>query len=148
MLFVGDFEYRQKLEEMAAETDFAGRIIFTGSMPREDLGVAYSVMNVFTFPSLKDTQGWVLHEAAHAGKPIVIIDKEVSEVVKDGVNGYFAEDTPESVAEKVISVLKSPKKQAEFSIESKKLASKFTERSQVKKLEKLYKNLIEIRENK
>ena len=66
-------------------------------------------MNVFTFPSLKDTQGWVLHEAAHAGKPIVIIDKEVSEVVKDGVNGYFAENNPESVAEKVIAILKSPK---------------------------------------
>ena len=128
--------------------DFADRIIFTGAMPREDLGVAYKVMNVFTFPSLKDTQGWVLHEAAHAGKPIVIIDKEVSEVVKDGVNGYFAENNPESVAEKVIAILKSPKKQAEFSAESKKLANKFTERSQVKKLEKLYKKLIDdAREN-
>ncbi len=116
-------------------------------MPREDLGVAYKVMSVFTFPSLKDTQGWVLHEAAHAGKPIVIIDKEVSEVVKDGVNGYFAENNPESVAEKVIAILKSPKKQAEFSAESKKLANKFTERSQVKKLEKLYENLIKAREN-
>ena len=80
LLFVGDFEYRKTLEKMAAETDFADRIIFTGAMPREDLGVAYKVMNVFTFPSLKDTQGWVLHEAAHAGKPIVIIDKGVSEV--------------------------------------------------------------------
>ena len=147
LLFVGDFEYRKTLEKMAAETDFADRIIFTGAMPREDLGVAYKVMNVFAFPSLKDTQGWVLHEAAHAGKPIVIIDKEVSEVVKDGVNGYFAENNPESVAEKVIAILKSPKKQAEFSAESKKLANKFTERSQVKKLEKLYENLIQVREN-
>ena len=111
------------------------------------LGVVYEVMKVFTFPSLKDTQGWVLHEAAHAGKPIVIIDTEVSEVVKDGINGYFAENTPESVAEKVISILKSPKKQAEFSAESKKLARKFTERSQVKKLEKLYQSLIETRKN-
>ena len=92
LLFVGDFEYRQTLEKMAAETNFADRIIFTGAMPREDLGVAYEVMKVFTFPSLKDTQGWVLHEAAHAGKPIVIIDTEVSEVVKDGINGYFAEN--------------------------------------------------------
>ena len=147
LLFVGDFEYRQTLEKMAAETNFADRIIFTGAMPREDLGVAYEVMKVFTFPSLKDTQGWVLHEAAHAGKPIVIIDKEVSEVVKDGINGYFAENTPESVAEKVISILRSPKKQTEFSAESKKLARKFTERSQVKKLEKLYQSLIETRKN-
>lgn len=142
LLFVGDFEYRETLEAMAAETDYADRIIFTGAMPREQLGVAYAVMDVFCFPSLKDTQGWVLHEAAHAGLPIVLIDREVSEVVFDGVNGYFAEDDPINVADKVITLLKSPKKRTEFSAESKKLAAKFTEAHQVKKLEKLYKKLI------
>lgn len=82
-----------------------------------------------------------------ASNTVIISVKEVSEVVKDGVNGYFAENNPESVAEKVIAILKSPKKQAEFSAESKKLANKFTERSQVKKLEKLYQKLIDAREN-
>lgn len=142
LLFVGDFEYRQKLEEMAAQSKYAERIIFTGALPREELGVVYAALDVFCFPSLKDTQGWVLHEAAHARLPIVMIDTQVSEVVRDGVNGIFVKNRPKSMADAVISLLKSPARRAKFGGESKKLASGYTERRQVRKLEKLYQSLI------
>ena len=111
-------------------------------MPREELGVAYEVLDVFCFPSLKDTQGWVLHEAAHAHRPIVIIDQEVSEVVRDGESGVFVENTADSMAEGIISLLKSPKKRREYGEMSKKLAAKYTERRQVRKLEALYRRVI------
>ena len=143
LLFVGDFEYRKTLEEMAAATKYADRIIFTGAMPREKLGLAYSVLDVFAFPSLKDTQGWVLHEAAHAGLPIVLVDKELSEVVQDGVNGFIANDNPTSFGRAIITLLEDANKRQEFGAVSKKLAAKFTENRQVKKLEKLYQELID-----
>lgn len=143
LLFVGDFEYRKTLEEMAAATKYADRIIFTGAMPREKLGLAYSVLDVFAFPSLKDTQGWVLHEAAHAGLPIVLVDKELSEVVQDGVNGFIANDNPTSFGRAIITLLEDANKCQEFGAISKKLAAKFTENRQVKKLEKLYQELID-----
>ncbi len=143
LLFVGDFEYRKTLEEMAAATKYADRIIFTGAMPREKLGLAYSVLDVFAFPSLKDTQGWVLHEAAHAGLPIVLVDKELSEVVQDGVNGFIANDNPTSFGQAIITLLEDADKRQEFGAISKKLAAKFTENRQVKKLEKLYQELID-----
>lgn len=143
LLFVGDFEYRKTLEEMAAATKYADRIIFTGAMPREKLGLAYSVLDVFAFPSLKDTQGWVLHEAAHAGLPIVLVDKELSEVVQDGVNGFIANDNPTSFGRSIITLLEDANKRREFGAVSKKLAAKFTESRQVKKLEKLYQELID-----
>ena len=142
LLFVGDFEYRAVLEEMARDTPYADRIIFTGALPREELGVAYEVLDVFCFPSLKDTQGWVLHEAAHARRPIVIVDQEVSEVVRDGESGVFVENTADSMAEGIISLLKSPKKRREYGEMSKKLAAKYTERRQVRKLEALYQRVI------
>ena len=143
LLFVGDFEYRKTLEEMAAATKYADRIIFTGAMPREKLGLAYSVLDVFAFPSLKDTQGWVLHEAAHAGLPIVLVDKELSEVVQDGVNGFIANDNPTSFGRAIITLLEDANKRQEFGAVSKKLAAQFTESRQVKKLEKLYQELID-----
>ena len=142
LLFVGDFEYRQTLEEMAAESKYADRIIFTGALPREELGVVYAALDVFCFPSLKDTQGWVLHEAAHARLPIVMIDTQVSEVVRDGANGMFVKNRPKSMADAVTSLLKSPARRTKFGAESKKLASGYTERRQVRKLEKLYQSLI------
>ncbi|MDO4773675.1 MAG: glycosyltransferase [Candidatus Saccharibacteria bacterium] len=142
LLFVGDFEYRPTLEKIAAETGCGERIIFTGAMPREELGLAYAALDVFTFPSLKDTQGWVLHEAAHAGRPIVIIDQGVSEVVKDGENGLFADNTPESVAATVTTLLADETLRQQYGAASQKLAAKFTEASQVKKLAALYEQLI------
>lgn len=143
LLFVGDFDYRETLEAMAAASNFPERIIFTGAMPREELGVVYAALNVFAFPSLKDTQGWVLHEAAHARLPIVLIDREVSEVVEDGKNGYFAKNTAADVARKVLSLLENPKLRSTYGEHSKELAAKYTEKKQVRKLEKLYEHSIE-----
>lgn len=142
LLFVGDFEYRATLEAMAAQSRYGERIIFTGAMPREQLGVAYAALDVFTFPSLKDTQGWVLHEAAHAGLPIVLIDRGVSEVVHDGENGYYAKNNATDFARKVVALLADPNKRAAYGEQSKKLAGTFTEQSQTKKLIELYRSVI------
>lgn len=142
LLFVGDFEYRQTLEAMAERSRYGDRVVFTGAMPREQLGVAYEVLDVFAFPSLKDTQGWVLHEAAHARLPIVLIDRGVSEVVIDGENGYYAKNNPTDFARKVVSLLSDPKKRATFGERSKQLAMNFTEQKQTKKLIKLYQSII------
>lgn len=143
LLFVGDFEYRETLEAMAAKSKYPDRIIFTGAMPREKLGVAYAALDVFAFPSLKDTQGWVLHEAAHARLPIVLIDQEVSEVVENGKSGYFAKNNATDFARKVVELLKSPKKREKFGERSKQLASKYTEKKQARKLEKIYFDVVE-----
>ena len=76
LLFVGDFEFREELERIAQATTYSDRVTFTGAIARDQLGAAYAAMDVFTFPSLKDTQAWVLHEAALAQLPIVLIDRE------------------------------------------------------------------------
>lgn len=142
LLFVGDFGYRATLESMAAESKYPDRIIFTGAMPREELGVAYAAMSVFAFPSLKDTQGWVLHEAAHAHLPIVLIDQGVSEVVRDGENGFFARNTATDVARKITKLLRSPATRTQFGKRSKQLAQRYTEKKQILKVEKLYRTII------
>ncbi|HEU4985384.1 MAG TPA: glycosyltransferase, partial [Nitrososphaera sp.] len=143
LLFTGDFDFRDKLEGMAAASSHPERIVFTGALPRERLGVVYKAMDVFTFPSLTDTQGWVIHEAALAGLPLVLIDRELSEVMEPGVNGEYADNTPESVAAAVVSLLSEKEKRKSYGEASQKLAGRFTERKQVDKLIKLYKQVIE-----
>lgn len=142
LLFVGDFEYRATLESIAAESGFGDHITFTGALPREDLGVAYAAMSVFVFPSLKDTQGWVLHEAAHAGLPIVLIDQKVSMVVRDGENGFFVDNQASDIANKVIKLLSSDKLRNQMGLRSKQIARTLTEKNQVKKLARLYANVV------
>jgi len=67
--------------------DGGDRIIFTGFVPHDKLGGLYGLSTVFAFPSLTDTQGLVLHEAAMAGLPIVMIDRDITEIVANGENG-------------------------------------------------------------
>ena len=142
LIFVGDFDYRQTLEEMAAQSCYSDRIIFTGSIPREELGVAYASLDVFAFPSLKDTQGWAIHEAAHASKPLILVDRELSEVMRDGENGYFANNDPADMAAQVLKLLCNTEQRQQFGRRSKQLALRFTERNQVRKLIRLYESVI------
>ena len=142
LIFVGDFSYKRVLKRKAKSLEHADRVIFTGTLPRESLGVVYDQMEVFVFPSMTDTQGWAIHEAAMAGLPIVLIDRKVSEVVKDGVNGFYADNSAESLAENIEKILDDDNCCEEFSAASIALANKFTEEHQVKKLVRLYKRVI------
>lgn len=148
LVFVGDFDYRKTLEKMAAASKFPERIIFTGAFPRERLGVAYAALDVFVFPSLKDTQAWVLNEAAHASLPIVMIDRDLTEVMIDGKNGFFAANDPHDFASKVVRLLEDDKLRKSFGAESKVLASRLTEKSQTKKVIALYENCLELHSEK
>lgn len=143
LLFVGDFEFREVLEELANKSKARERIIFTGALPRETLGRVYASMKLFVFPSLTDTQGWAVHEAALTGLPLILIDRDLSEVMEDGINGYFAKNQVGDLADRMLDILKSPKKQRDFGMESKKLARRFTEKRQVSKLVRLYERAID-----
>ncbi len=142
LLYVGDFEYRETLEQLARESTVSDKIIFTGALPRETLGTIYEASSVFVFPSMTDTQGLVLHEAALAGLPVVLTDTGVSEVVHDGENGYCAEQNPQSMAEKVVAILSDQKLRKEFSQASKNIAARYTEKQQTAKLDELYKKAV------
>lgn len=143
LLFVGDFEFREVLEDLANKSKASDRIIFTGALPRETLGRVYASMKLFVFPSLTDTQGWAVHEAALTGLPLILIDRDLSEVMEDGVNGFFAKNQVSDLAAKMLEILKSPAKQKEFGQQSQKLARRFTEKRQVSKLVKLYEKAID-----
>lgn len=143
LLFVGDFEYRETLEQMAADSSCPDRITFTGALPRETLGAVYGSMEVFVFPSLTDTQGWVVHEAALAGLPLILLDHGLSEVMEEGKNGEYADNTAESIAEKLVDLLSDDKKRKEYGAYGKKLAGTFTEKRQVGKLIDLYEEVVE-----
>jgi 1,2-diacylglycerol 3-alpha-glucosyltransferase len=142
LLFVGDFDYLDTLKDLAAKSGVNDRITFTGRIPRQQLGVAYAAADVFVFPSVMDTQGLVVHEAANAGLPIVYVDKYVTEAVVDGENGFLARNSAASIAEKILVLLNDPELRKKFGTASKKIAGKFTEYDQTRKLEQMYRGAI------
>ncbi len=140
---MGDFDYRETLENLAEETGYGERVIFTGKLPRNDLGTVYATLDIFLFPSTTDTQGLVVHEAALAGCPLVLVDKGLSEVIIDGENGFFANENGLSIARKSAEILDDPALKARFAKRSCELAQNYSETKQVGKQIALYKTLLE-----
>ncbi|HSX41403.1 MAG TPA: glycosyltransferase [Candidatus Saccharimonadales bacterium] len=142
VLLVGRHEHQGKLAAMAHELGIADRVIFTGYVSHERLGAAYASADVFAFPSRTDTQGLVIHEAASAGLPIVMIDKEITEIVKNGVNGYIARNSARDFAKKIGLILEDNDKRKAMGKASIKLAAKYSVDHQAHELEHLYENVL------
>lgn len=139
--FVGDFDYRKKLEQKARTCKAAANIVFTGKIPRHELAAVYAAADIFIFPSTTDTQGLVLHEAALAGLPVIMTDGAVTEVVCDGVNGYVVDNDPIAFAQAAATLIKDKKLCERFSAASVQIASAYNEAAQTHKLLEYIQNL-------
>ena len=87
LLVVGDGVDKARLERLYGGAD---DVRFLGRVLPPDLYEIYKMGWVFATASEIETQGIVLIEAAASGLPLIAVDKgAVSEVCKDGVNGYL-----------------------------------------------------------
>jgi len=144
LMLVGAGDDLERFMEQAAQTNYTDRIVFTGQIDRKKLGAIYGLSSVFAFPSLKDTQGLAVNEAACAGLPIVIVDHQISEVVRDGQNGYFANNSTRDFAAKITQILEATDEQRhKMSQRSTELGSQVTPGKQASKLLRLYEEAIE-----
>lgn len=103
MLIVGDGADRAEIEEYTKELGLSDRVIFTGAIyDREELRVYYTAGDLFIFPSLYDTNGIVVREAAACGVPSLLIKGScAAEGITHQRTGILTEDTPEALAEEL-----------------------------------------------
>ena len=146
LMIVGDWRpappsLRQKLLRASRK----GGVILAGHVKRENLEPYYESADVFAFPSMTDTQALVLHEAAHAGLPIVTVDHELQLVIDPGVNGLIARPTPESLARNLVSMINRMNEDPSFAMRaharSRELADQYTIANQSAAIETLYQDL-------
>ncbi|HEX5447601.1 MAG TPA: glycosyltransferase [Candidatus Saccharimonadales bacterium] len=138
LLLAGDFQYRKHLQNRAASLPCGDRIIFCGQIERRLMGCVYALAEVFVFASTTDCQAIVLNEAAQAGLPLVWCDSaNLNPVLKDGVSGLQAENSAPDLAAKITELLKSETLRSTYGRQAKKLARRYGEAAQTKKIEKL-----------
>ncbi len=103
MEFIGTGYAVDEMKRHIARLNLDDRISLRGLMTdREQLKKFYAAAHLFLFPSLYDNAPLVVREAAMMGTPSVIINgSTASEVIVDGENGFLAENSPESYAEKI-----------------------------------------------
>lgn len=144
LMIVGNWEQNPKLKRRIAKMNEHHNLILTGEQPRSELGGFYAMADLFAFPSQTDTQALVLHEAAHAGLPIVAVDNELDLVIDPGVNGEFASPSPISFASvmlRIIDQLDDSQWREKARARSKELAGQWTIASQAEELMSVYEQL-------
>ena len=142
LMIVGDWKSTPgKLRRRLQRASHFGGVKLPGEVPRETLGAYYSSADLFAFASLTDTQALVLHEAAHAGLPFVMVDHELRLVIDPGVNAALARPNPVSLAGSIIAMLKQledPEFAAAAHARSREMAARWTIANQSREFVEIY----------
>ncbi len=112
MVFVGQGPDEKEMHDMIQELGIADKTVFVGHVSdRNTIMGLYARTDLFVFPSLYDTGGLVIKEAAAAGTPsLVIKDSCAAQSIIDMENGFLCEDTPESIAATIERALPEAKR--------------------------------------
>lgn len=104
MLIVGDGADRAEMEAYVDELSLRDRVIFTGAVyDREELRVFYTAGDLFLFPSLYDTNGIVVREAAACGVGSLLIEGScAAEGITHGRTGILTKNDASAIAEELI----------------------------------------------
>lgn len=109
ILLIGDGPERAHLEGLAGQLGISNNIVFINSVLNNEIADYYSACDAFLFASKSETQGIVLLEAMAAKNPVVAVRASgVTDVVKDGSNGYMTGEDEDEWSDKVLSLMNNP----------------------------------------
>lgn len=101
---VGDGSERARVEMLITENGLKDYVILEGSKTNPYPYMKYA--DLFFHPSYIESQGLTVLEAMTLGVPCVVTkSRGPCEFIKDGVNGLLTEQSPDSLTEKVLSIL-------------------------------------------
>ncbi|HEY9181304.1 MAG TPA: glycosyltransferase [Candidatus Baltobacteraceae bacterium] len=92
LIIAGDGPERASLEQRAAESGVADRIVFLGPVERHALPDLYASADAFVFASVTETQGLVLVEALAAGALVIAAEAPPVREVVDGAGQLVPPD--------------------------------------------------------
>jgi 1,2-diacylglycerol 3-alpha-glucosyltransferase len=143
LAIVGGGPAQQNLEDLVNKFNIKNKVIFHGSVLRENLIKYYNDNDIFVTASEMEVQPLTILEAMACGLPIVGINRGgVAYLVKDNQNGFLLE--PENyigMSQKIIELLSNNTLRKKFSKKSRSLAKKESYSKSISKLEKIYKSL-------
>ena len=101
VLFVNDVRYVEVINHKVVYHTTSGKV-----ESKETLEKIYARAKLFLFPSLYDTNSLVQIEAACQSTPTLFLKgAKTAGTVTENVNGFFAEQSEEAYAERIIEIL-------------------------------------------
>jgi glycosyltransferase involved in cell wall biosynthesis len=127
LLFIGEGEQRQALENRARETGWDS-IKFLGFKNQTELPAYFNLCQVFVLPSVHEPWGLVVNEVMNAGRAVIVSDQAGCgpDLVRPGENGFiFPAGDIASLAEALKKVLENPEKCRRMGQESLKIIERW-----------------------
>lgn len=107
MIFIGMGPDENAIKRYARKIAIDDRTIFTGQLyDRDELQVYYSMADLLVFPSVFDTNGLVVREAAASGTAALVVhDSCAAEGITDCETGFICLEQARSIAQVIDKVL-------------------------------------------
>lgn len=147
LLVIGGGPSEAALRERAKRADLAGRVAFTGALPRPEALARLAGGDLFLFASRTETQGLVLAEALAAGLPAIALDGPgVRDSVRDGVDGVIVAseppaDRPTRLAAAIEGLLQDADRRQRLATRAREDAHRFAVAARVAEIEAVYRSV-------
>ncbi|MCB0825315.1 MAG: glycosyltransferase [Armatimonadetes bacterium] len=140
---VGDGPAKERFMAQARDLEIGDRVKFWGAVPRSDLDPFYAAADLFTFPSVTETQGLVVVEAMSHGLPAVVIHGGgASHSVKEGINGLVVQNTTDQFADAIRQVIEESSLYDSMCIEAAQTAKEYSVPEMVRKVIGVYHSVL------
>jgi glycosyltransferase involved in cell wall biosynthesis len=126
LVLVGAVYEPRWLRRLIAASGIADRVVVTGQLGPDEVAAAYATAAVFAFPSLTDTQGLVLQEAAHCGLPVLLADAQLHRTGVLGDTALLASPEPHAFGGALGRLLAEPEFAAAAGARARERASQHT----------------------
>jgi glycosyltransferase involved in cell wall biosynthesis len=144
LMMVGDGPQKEEMKRTAKDLDLNDNISFVGYVDRKDIKHAFTLADVFTFPSKTETQGLVTVESMICGTPVVAIGIMGTKNIMKGDNGgYMVREDINEFSEKTIELLSNDEIWNSKSNEAIEYSKKWTMKVMGDRMMKVYINLLE-----
>ncbi|MEM2878085.1 MAG: glycosyltransferase family 4 protein [Candidatus Hadarchaeales archaeon] len=138
LIIAGSGPAEKKLKKMRDALKLK-KVVFTGYIREEMKPLYFSASDAFVIASTSETQGLAAIEAMACGCPVIGADAmAISEIVKNGVNGFLFEPNR---AEKLSEILNRFKPSRAMAREAVKTAKNFSIERCARLVEEVYSNL-------
>jgi 1,2-diacylglycerol 3-alpha-glucosyltransferase len=138
LVLVGAVYEQRWARGLLEQAGIADRTVFVGQVPPEQVAEAYAACDVFAFPSMTDTQGLVVQEAALAGLPAVLADPALHASGPLAGSGVLGGPTPEGFAAAITDLLTSPERRVELGRAAQAMAEQNTPETFAQRMEQVY----------
>ena len=107
MLFLGIGPDEKAIKKYSSIINVDDKVVFTGMIDnRRELQLYYATADLLVFPSLFDTNGLVVREAAASATPSILVkDSCAAEGIIDGETGFICFESSHSIAETIHRII-------------------------------------------